>query len=90
MSGENDSVDIPDDMTVKELRLLYGDTVVDRALKYMDSLHDAEEAYIENTAPEQMVTGLTQVGVEGDGGKEKAAEKWHNQLTDAGIGVRDE
>lgn len=78
-----------DSTTVGDLRAVFGDSAVKRALNYMASLSEAEEEYREATQKERYRDGMAEMaGKDADeiGEKvEEASEDWEERTNSLGI-----
>lgn len=87
MTEDGDGHDIPDHLTVGELRGIFGDTAVDRSMQYLESLREADRRFREETDAESMTEGYRKAGVEGD--VSDVSEKWKSQIEEEGLGLDD-
>ena len=82
-----------DELTVGQLKQMYGEEVVRRALQYMNSLVEADEQFRQSADPKQMEEGYKQIEGVGDELPEaakKGSEKWAEAMQDSGLGISDE
>ena len=86
-----------EDITVSDLRDMYGDEAVDRALSYMESLSEADENFRESVSQEQMEEGYDEAAKTytddedaeaSDRTKvEQASRKWAEESSESGLGL---
>jgi len=82
-----------DELTVGQLKQMYGEEVVRRALQYMNSLVEADEQFRQSADPKQMEEGYKQIEGVGDELPEEAkegSEQWAEAMQDSGLGISDE
>lgn len=85
------------DITVSDLKDMYGEEAVNRGLSYMESLSDADENFKESVSPEQMEEGYDEAAktysddedatVSDKTKVEEASEKWAEETKDNGLGL---
>lgn len=89
LDDEEGSLELPDSITVGELKDELGEEVVRRGVSYMFSLRAADKQYRESGDPEQLKEGFMNIGVEKseDGALDRTGDRWSEKMKDKGLGL---
>lgn len=83
-------IDDMDEVTVRELRQIFGSESVRRGLSYMASLSDAEVNYREASNGEQYIEGMEQAfdaEIDEDSPATEAAKRWQEAMENGSLGI---
>jgi len=89
--AEGELGDLDDSTTIRDLRDLFGNAAVNRGIKYMASLSDANEKYKQKLSEEEYKRGMEDAGVseeslESETGK-RLIDKWQKESVKNGLGI---
>ena len=77
-----------ENITIGELKNMFGEEATRRGLEYMRSLIDADSNFREAANPDVMTEGYREAGVSGD--VEPVSNKWSSRMEEEGLGLNEE
>lgn len=82
--GREDTLADQDNLTVSDLKDIFGEEVVRRGIAYMTSLDEADKNFRE-VSEEKMEEGYKRAGIDGD--TSETASEWASAMEKKGIGI---
>lgn len=85
-----EGVGLSPDTTIAELRSIYGEESVRRALNYMDKLSEADKNFRESAEEDKMIEGYSEFLTDSNITSREEESEWQRGMKENGLGIDDE